>query len=655
MDAESAEAAAAATNHFSVMNSTPVYRFARWFNLPAGVLIALLQRSPVLQMAASAAATVFRSPAANILKATFTAAAALGAVDTVAGATTLTSSSASPLAATSGTAASVAFGVLGTQTAPESWSVGGTLPPGMAFYSTSSGTSGAVSSGIINTAGTLYLRGTPTTAGNYTVSMTAFQFGSGGGISSPEFSYTIDVAAGSDGGGGTTAPTITTNPVSQTVNVGASVTFSVVAAGTTPTYQWNKGTTAITGATAVSLMLTNVQTSDAGSYTVTVTNSAGAVTSTAATLTVNATTQSTAPVITQNPASQTVGPGSSVTFTAAASGTGVTYQWNKGGTAIPGATAATLTLPAVQAGDAGDYTLTATNTTGSVTSAIATLVIDTPKPGRLINLSVRSQAGTGSQTLIAGFIISGSGDKPVMIRGTGPTLANFGVNGPLPDPTLNLFLGQTVVAQNDNWASAPNQDAIVAANGDHEGTFALDPKDSIILSSLAPNGYTAQITGNGGTTGVALVEVFDTDTTQPGDPAFAGQPRLTNISARSQVGTGANILIAGFIINGNVPKRVMIRASGATLTNFGVHGVLADPILKLFSGSTMIAQNDNWGDAPNVSEITVANGNTEGSFSLDPKDSILLMTLAPGAYTAQVSGVNSTTGVGLIEVFDLDQ
>jgi hypothetical protein len=636
------------------MNHTLAFnRFARWLHLPTGVLIALLQRSPIIQMATSAAATIFRSPAVDVLKATITAAVAFGAVDTVAGATTLTATSNSPLAATTGTSASVAFGVLGTQAAPGSWSVGGSLPPGMSFYSTSAGTSGAVTSGNINTS-TLYLRGTPTTAGTYNVSLVAFEFTDGTGIASPSYSYTVNVTAGSGGGGGTTAPAITTQPTSQTVTVGANVTFAVVATGTTPTYQWAKGGTSITGATNASLMLTNVQTADAGNYTVVVSNSAGNVTSSVASLTVNA-AQSAAPVFTQDPDSQTVGPGSSVTFTGAASGTGVTYQWNKDGVAIAGATSASLTLPSVQAGDAGNYTLTATNTAGNATSGIATLVIDTPKPGRLINLSVRSQAGTGSQTLIAGFIISGSGNKPVMIRASGPTLTNFGVNSPLPDPSLSLFAGQTVIAQNDNWADAPNQADIVAANGNMEGTFTLNAKDSIILNPLSAAGYTAQVSGPAGTTGVALIEVFDTDTTQPGDPSFAGQPRLTNISARSQVGTGGNILIAGFIINGNVPKHIMIRASGATLANFGVHAVLADPMLKVFSGQTMIAQNDNWGDAASVAAIMAANGNQEGPYALDPHDSALVLTLAPGGYTAQVSGVNSTTGVGLIEVFDLDQ
>lgn len=641
MDAASEAAVAAAIKIFYVMNHTLAFqRLSRWMHLPAGVLIALLQRSPVIQMAASTAATIFRSPAVNVLKATITAAAALGAVDTVAGATTLTATTNSPLAASTGTSVSVAFGVLGTQTAPESWTVGGSLPPGMAFYSSSTGTSGATMSGTMNTT-SLYLRGTPTAAGSYTVNMTAFQFSSAGGIASPQFSYTVNVTSASP-------PSITTNPTSQSVAIGANVTFTVVATGAT-SYQWLKGGTPIAGATNATLTLNNVHSTDNGDYTVTVTNGAGSATSTAATLTVAA-----AITFTEEPVSQTSAPGSDVLFAATVTGTGLTYQWNKGGVAIPGATSTTLMLQSVAAGDAGDYTLTASNSTGSATSSIATLVVDTPKPGRISNLSVRSQAGSGSQTLIAGFIISGTGNKPIMVRASGPTLVNFGVTGVLPDPSLSLYQGQSVIAQNDSWQQAANQDLITAFNGGMEGTFALDPKDSILLTPLQANGYTAQVTGAGSTTGVALVEVFDTDSTAPGSPEFAAQPRLTNISARSQVGTGANVLIAGFIINGNVPKRLMIRASGPTLANFGVTGVLSNPMLTLYSGPNAIAQNDDWADAANQTEIVAAHGNMEGTFALDPKDSILLVTLEPGAYTAIVSGVNNATGVGLIEVFDVD-
>lgn len=364
-----------------------------------------------------------------------------------------------------------------------------------------------------------------------------------------------------------------------------------------------------------------------------------------------------APVITLNPVSQTVAPGSTVLFTVAVATTDptLTYAWQKNGIAIAGASAATLSLSNVQAADNGSYAVIVSTSSGQSTSRPAVLLVDTPRLGRLINLSVRSKAGTGSETLIAGFIISGGGTKPVLVRGTGPTLTNFNLTGVLADPLLDLFLGSTIIAENDSWSAAPNLPAIQAANGLMLGSYPLNAKDTVLLSALqaGANGYTAQVKGADNGTGLALVEVFDTDTGDPGTPEFAAQPRLTNLSARSLVGTGGNVLIAGFIINGNVPKRIMIRGTGPTLANFGVSGLLADPILELHDSTQLIAQNDSWSASANVAEITAAAGDKLGVYTLDPKDAVLIVTLTPGIYTAIVRGVNDTSGVALIEVFDL--
>lgn len=459
-----------------------------------------------------------------------------------------------------------------------------------------------------------------------------------------------------------TAPTISAQPTSQAAPQASSVTFNVVSSVSTLNYQWAKNGVSITGATGATLTLSNVQAGDAGNYTVTVGNAAGQTTSQAATLTVNppivVTPPGSPPVITSDPTSQTVPLGSSASFTVGGTGSSLTYQWLKAGVALAGATSGTLTLTNLQASDAGYYSVVVSNASGQVTSAAARLAVvpssEGSTRGRIINLSVRTKAGSGDKTLIAGFIISGSGTKPVMVRASGPTLSNFGVSGILSDPRLDLYQGSTVVAQNDSWKSAPNQSAISAAGGGSLGTFALDSKEAIILNSLQPTAYTAIVSSADGGTGVALVEVYDTDTAQPGTPEFDAQPRLINISARSAVGTGDSILIAGFIINGTASKRVMIRASGSTLTNFGIAGVLTNPFLQLYNNSTVIAQNTGWQSAPNAAEFRSLNGDKMGPYSLDPKDSALVVTLAPGAYTAAVRGANDATGVALIEIFDED-
>jgi hypothetical protein len=298
-------------------------------------------------------------------------------------------------------------------------------------------------------------------------------------------------------------------------------------------------------------------------------------------------------------------------------------------------------------------TLNAQTNAGAPASFSWWVTYYTPKPGRLINLSARTLAGTGSQTLIAGFVISGSGSKTVMVRGSGPTLANFGLSGLLADPRVDLYEDQSIVASNDSWASAPNLADIKAVNGALMGQYPFDPKDAVLLTSLSARDYTAHVVGSDGGTGLALVEVFDEDIGEPGDATFATQPRLINLSARTQVGTGANILIAGFVINGNVPRKIMIRGIGPALKNLGVTGVLADPLLKLYdSTGAVIAQNDSWRQATNLSDITTANGQVLGPYPLDDKDAVLVVTLAPGSYTAQVSGVSGATGVALVEVDD---
>jgi Fibronectin type III domain len=274
------------------------------------------------------------------------------------------------------------------------------------------------------------------------------------------------------------------------------------------------------------------------------------------------------------------------------------------------------------AGNNSGYSNTATATTGAASASTT----------RLVNIATRGLVLTGDNVLIGGLIIGGSSPKTVLIRAVGPSMASLGVAGVLANPMLQLYSGQSVIASNDDWGSAANAAAIQAT-----GLAPGNPLESAILITLAPGNYTAIVSGSGGGTGVGLVEVFEID--HPEIP-------LANLATRGQVQTGDNVMIGGFIIQGDTPKTVLIRAVGPSMASLGVPGVLANPMLQLYSGQTVIASNDDWQSATNAVTIQAT-----GLAPLSPLESAILITLAPGNYTAIVSGSSGGTGVGLVEVF----
>jgi type 1 glutamine amidotransferase len=261
-------------------------------------------------------------------------------------------------------------------------------------------------------------------------------------------------------------------------------------------------------------------------------------------------------------------------------------------------------------------------------------------PSRVSNLSVRAVAGAGDQTLIVGFTVGETGSKQILLRGVGPSLAQFNVSGALGDPQLRLFSGRTPIHQNDDWGGTTTLSTAFAG----VGAFALPPgsKDAALFVPLSSGQYTAQITSAAGP-GVALVEVYDSDR---GAPAAT----LANVSARNPIVAGDNGLIVGFALTGLAEKTLLIRAVGPTLTS-SVTGALPDPKLDVFRGSTVLQSNDDWGGSSALSDVF----SKVGAFPLpsNSKDAALLITLPPGAYTAQVSGVAGTTGVALVEMYEL--
>lgn len=595
-------------------------RLLPWFNLPAVMLVMLLQRTPLLRLITGGAQQVLQSRGGEVLKAAFTL-AGLGAIHGRAGATTFRVTPSNPLNGTVGTPLQLSFTYTGTPSAPQFFNVQGTLPPGMSYIPAASG-------GVVRS-GTPVISGTPTTAGTFTVRVQGVGLAGQGNFESITFVI---------GGGVTTvAPAITAQPEATSVAVGGTATFTVTATGTpAPTYQWRKDGTALGGATANRLTLNGVQAADAGTYTVVVTNSAGTVTSSGATLTVtggNTGGGNAAPVIVAQPISVNVVAGGSAALTVVATGSPApAYQWRRDNVPITGATRETLLIGSVAAGNAGAYTVDVSNALGFKASEPATLRV-IAGASRLANLSVRTNLAA-SQLLIVGFATNGG--KSVLLRGIGPTLGAFGVGGTLGDPRLAVFSGAAQVAANDDW------EASLANVFSGLGAFALSNGSKDAALQLTVTGaQTAQISGAAGTGGVVLVEVYD---------AGAGTAqRLVNVSARSQVGTGDNILIAGFVVDGAVAKTLLIRAVGPTLAAFGVGGALTDPKLEIFSGQTKIVENDNW------STVTEATAAGVGAFALGTasRDAALLVTLPPGAYSAQVAGIAGGTGEALVEVYEV--
>jgi len=270
---------------------------------------------------------------------------------------------------------------------------------------------------------------------------------------------------------------------------------------------------------------------------------------------------------------------------------------------------------------------------------------------RLVNISARAtNSSTSADPMIAGFVVSGTSPKQVLVRGIGPALREFGVGNALSAAKLELFRGPDSIASNAGWSVAPNAPAIATVSA-RVGAFPLPAggRDAALLMTLPPGAYTTMLTGTGNTGGVSLIEIYDA-----AENIAAGERAMINISTRARVGTGQDILIAGLVISGEIPKRVLVRGIGSALAGFGVPGVLVDPQLKIFQGNTIVAANDNWSSDPAASSAAQA-ASASGAFPLAPgsRDAALLLNLAPGAYTVQISGVGGGTGNALVEIYEV--
>jgi len=258
-------------------------------------------------------------------------------------------------------------------------------------------------------------------------------------------------------------------------------------------------------------------------------------------------------------------------------------------------------------------------------------------PAQALNISGRARVQAGQGVVISGFIVTGNAPKRVGVRALGPSLANFGISGPLADPVVQLNRADgSLIMANDNWKNT-QQAAIQMA-----GLAPSNDKEAALIVTLTAGNYTAILSGKNGGTGVALAEVYDLDQ--------AADSRLANISTRGQIGTSSNVLIGGFITGSKIgATRVGVRALGPSLQQFGIANPLPDPRLELHDANgTLLASNDNWqSDASQAALIS--------SYGLAPPnnlESAIAISLAPGAYTAIVTGKNNQTGIGLIEIYD---
>jgi glucuronoarabinoxylan endo-1,4-beta-xylanase len=315
---------------------------------------------------------------------------------------------------------------------------------------------------------------------------------------------------------------------------------------------------------------------------------------------------------------------------------------------IQGITAATITPWSTSATDSlaqqAPVTITGNAFTYTIPStAMVTFVGTVPPSTRLTGLSVRTVSGSEDNVLIPGFNISGADattPKPIVLRGVGPGLAQFSVTGFLSDPVISIYSGSNLIGQNDDWDATSLRPIFVRLGG----LDYLTPgsRDAATLASFAAGGYTVIVGGKNQATGVVLAEVYESD---------ASNARLTALSARAMAGTGDQTLIGGFVVGGTGTERVLIRGLGPALAGSGVTGFMADPMIDLYSGSTIIQSNDNWVDTPDMRALFTSLYLTQ--LATGSRDAAMVAQLPPGVYTVHLTGVNGTTGVALIEIYEL--
>jgi hypothetical protein len=258
-----------------------------------------------------------------------------------------------------------------------------------------------------------------------------------------------------------------------------------------------------------------------------------------------------------------------------------------------------------------------------------------------LNISTRLRIEVGDKVMIGGFIITGNSSKTVLLRGIGPSLAQFGIPAAnvLQDPVIELHRADgSVLERNDNWRESPQSNQI-------EGSAfqPSDEREAVILATLQPGAYSAVLSGSGGTTGIGILEIYDSS-------QEAGSA-LANISTRGFVQTGDNVMIGGFTLGGSTNNtRIAVRGLGPSLAQFGLNNLLTDPMLELHNADgTVVITNDNWTQDPaSASQLSAY-----GLGLQDMRESGIFTLLPSGQFTALLKGKNDGVGIGLIEIYNL--
>lgn len=366
------------------------------------------------------------------------------------------------------------------------------------------------------------------------------------------------------------------------------------------------------------------------------------------------------PTVTTQPVAQASSLGTDVTFTAGALGNPApAWQWQRraagstvwanitDGGAYAGATTPTLKVASVTGAMEGDqFRAFATNSVGAVFTDPATLTLSF---ARLVNLSVLASLASAGDSFTLGYVVGGSGTggtKSILARAAGPSLAPLGVTGAVDDPRLELFAGASKTSENDDWGGT----ATLSNAFNQVGAFAFagaTSRDAAALASVSPGDNSVRVSASETGTGLVIAEIYDSTAA---NVWTAATPRLINVSILKHIGPG---LTAGFVIGGNRPQTVMIRAIGPTLgaPPFNLTDVAADPRLELFAGALKIGENDDWGGTPALGAAFAR----VGAFALpaNSRDAAILATLAPGSYSAVVTGTNNTTGVAIVEIYEV--